>query len=163
VKFLVDANLPPALARWIEALGHEAIYVEDVLSSPILDGTIWRYAVANGCVIVSKDSDFVDLSARPTGPQVVWVRCGNLKLRIFEHGSMGEHRRCSPCSPRENVWSFSAKSPVSVVAFASISTGLTERTHVRLAGEEAEGVPGEAGGNVGRAGPAASLEGAAGG
>jgi predicted nuclease of predicted toxin-antitoxin system len=30
VKFLVDAQLPPALARWLREAGHEAEHVEDV-------------------------------------------------------------------------------------------------------------------------------------
>jgi predicted nuclease of predicted toxin-antitoxin system len=34
--------------------------------------------------ITSKDSDFVDLSERSDSPQVVWVRCGNLKLAEFK-------------------------------------------------------------------------------
>jgi predicted nuclease of predicted toxin-antitoxin system len=35
-------------------------------------------------VIISKDSDFVDLSGQGKGPQVVWVRCGNMKLADFK-------------------------------------------------------------------------------
>jgi predicted nuclease of predicted toxin-antitoxin system len=86
VKFLVDANLPPDLARWIGDLGHEATYVDDVLArAPALDDAVWRYAQAHSLTIISKDSDFIDLSGRNDGPQVVWVRCGNLKLAVFRN------------------------------------------------------------------------------
>jgi predicted nuclease of predicted toxin-antitoxin system len=30
VKFLVDANLPPALAQWLASEGHEARHVADL-------------------------------------------------------------------------------------------------------------------------------------
>jgi predicted nuclease of predicted toxin-antitoxin system len=85
VRFLVDANLPPDLAGWIGELGHEATYVDDVLPAPALDDTVWRYAQAHSLTIISKDSDFIDLSGRNDGPQVVWVRCGNLKLSVFKN------------------------------------------------------------------------------
>ena len=39
---------------------------------------MWAYAKANDFVIVSKDSDFVDLSVlEGAPPKVVWVRLGN--------------------------------------------------------------------------------------
>jgi Domain of unknown function (DUF5615) len=30
VKFLIDAQLPPALARWLQEASHEAVHVEDL-------------------------------------------------------------------------------------------------------------------------------------
>lgn len=39
---------------------------------------VWEYARANGCTIVTKDSDFNDLAAlRGSPPKVVWLRLGN--------------------------------------------------------------------------------------
>ena len=29
MKFLIDAQLPPALARWLQEASHEAVHVED--------------------------------------------------------------------------------------------------------------------------------------
>ncbi|MGH7886297.1 MAG: DUF5615 family PIN-like protein [Candidatus Binatia bacterium] len=31
MKFLVDAQLPPRLARWLQAEGHEAAHTRDLL------------------------------------------------------------------------------------------------------------------------------------
>ncbi len=34
--------------------------------------------------MVSKDADFATRAAREESVRVVWVRCGNLKLKVFE-------------------------------------------------------------------------------
>ncbi|MBC7769055.1 MAG: DUF5615 family PIN-like protein [Phycisphaerales bacterium] len=84
MKFLVDANLPPALARWLATAEDEAAYVDDVLDAPASDESIWDFASARGLVIVTKDSDFAARAARDQTVRVVWVRCGNLELKVFE-------------------------------------------------------------------------------
>lgn len=42
------------------------------------DGLIWHYAIAHGCVIITKDEDFAQ-RAQTGGacPVVVWLRFGN--------------------------------------------------------------------------------------
>lgn len=89
MRFLVDALLPPALARWLEQAGHEAWHVADVglLSSP--DSEVWAFAESRRAVVVTKDQDFFELAAwRAQGPQVLWVRIGNCTraelIRAFE-------------------------------------------------------------------------------
>jgi len=78
VKFLVDAQLPPALARWLTEAGHEAQAVREIGLRDADDGAIWRHAEANGCVIVTKDEDFsLRVQATQSGPSVVWLRMGN--------------------------------------------------------------------------------------
>lgn len=42
MRFLVDAQLPPALARWIEAPGVEAEHVEDRGMLQASDAELWR-------------------------------------------------------------------------------------------------------------------------
>jgi predicted nuclease of predicted toxin-antitoxin system len=82
VRFLVDAQLPPALARWLVEQGHEASHLVDhgLLESP--DSLIWAEAERLGAVIVSKDEDFVHLcTLSPQGPSLVWVRVGNTTRR----------------------------------------------------------------------------------
>jgi predicted nuclease of predicted toxin-antitoxin system len=78
VRFLVDAQLPPALARFLAAAGHHAEHVSDFGLERSSDREIWSKAAALGSVIVTKDEDFVTLRAfQPSGPSVVWVRIGN--------------------------------------------------------------------------------------
>jgi predicted nuclease of predicted toxin-antitoxin system len=84
VKFLVDANLPPALARWLASEGHEAHHVSDFGLEGMSDRVIWKHAVETQAAIVTKDEDFVLLQALDrTGPAVVWIRIGNAVRRVL--------------------------------------------------------------------------------
>ena len=38
---------------------------------------IWAKALAEGYVIVTKDSDFASMRQRIAGPQILWLRVGN--------------------------------------------------------------------------------------
>ena len=81
-RFLVDAQLPPLLARHLANSGHEAEHVVDVGLSAARDRDIWDYALAHGAVLITKDEDFVTMRAlNARGPAVVWVRLGNTTRR----------------------------------------------------------------------------------
>ena len=46
------------------------------------DATIWNYAMTNRTIIVTKDEDFAERTARTlTGPVIVWLRIGNATNR----------------------------------------------------------------------------------
>jgi predicted nuclease of predicted toxin-antitoxin system len=78
VRFLIDANLPPALAQWLASEGHEAHHVSDLGMEVTPDREIWKQARDMRACIVTKDEDFVLLSALDrTGPAVIWIRVGN--------------------------------------------------------------------------------------
>jgi predicted nuclease of predicted toxin-antitoxin system len=78
MKLLLDENLPPRLARSVQDLFPGSAHVEDCGLGTATDAEIWRFALANDFVIVSKDSDFCDRSALYGGPpKVVWLRVGN--------------------------------------------------------------------------------------
>ncbi len=80
MRFLVDAQLPPALARWLASEGHEAEHVIDVGLVDAADRTIWRQAAERGAVIVTKDEDFaLRRTLEMNGPAVVWIRLGNTR------------------------------------------------------------------------------------
>jgi predicted nuclease of predicted toxin-antitoxin system len=80
VRFLVDAQLPPALARWLESLGHEATHVFDHGLAGADDRHIWQHALTTGAVIVTKDEDFaLRRTLEEVGPAVLWVRLGNTR------------------------------------------------------------------------------------
>lgn len=88
MRFLVDAQLPPALARWLADRGHQADHVGDHGLLQADDETIWRFAEAAGAVIVTKDEDFATRRILEEGPAIVWVRLGNTRtqelLRWFD-------------------------------------------------------------------------------
>ncbi len=84
MKFLVDAQLPPALAGWLREAGHEAQHVEDVGLREAEDRVIWAHALQTGVIIVTKDEDFAERSARETTtPVIVWLRVGNTTNRFL--------------------------------------------------------------------------------
>jgi predicted nuclease of predicted toxin-antitoxin system len=84
VKFLIDANLPPALAQWLVSAGHEAHHVSDLGLETMPDREIWQRARELDACIVTKDEDFVLLQALDrAGPAIVWIRIGNTVRRVL--------------------------------------------------------------------------------
>jgi predicted nuclease of predicted toxin-antitoxin system len=85
VKFLVDAQLPPALAHWLRASGHEAHHIEDVGLRNAGDHAIWTHAMETASIILTKDEDFAERAARTTAtPIIVWLRVGNATNRTLQ-------------------------------------------------------------------------------
>jgi predicted nuclease of predicted toxin-antitoxin system len=93
LRFLVDAQLPPALARHIESLGYPAEHVADSGRTRATDTAIRAYAAETGAAIITKDEDFAVHRVLHEGPAVVWVRIGNTRraelLRRFEIELLG--------------------------------------------------------------------------
>jgi predicted nuclease of predicted toxin-antitoxin system len=78
----VDAQLPPALARWLaEEFGVAAAHVNDLGYLGADDPVIFAAARAGGAaVVITKDEDFVRLvEQQGPPPQVVWVTLGNVR------------------------------------------------------------------------------------
>ena len=53
VQFLVDAQLPPALARWLTEAGHPAQHVEEAGLREAEDPPIWDYALKQRAVLLT--------------------------------------------------------------------------------------------------------------
>ncbi len=82
MRFIVDAQLPPTLAQWLAANGHEAEHVADRNMANAPDKVIWDFALESGAVIVTKDEDFAQRHALTGGgPCVVWIRLPNTRRR----------------------------------------------------------------------------------
>jgi len=80
MRFLVDANLPPALARWLIEAGEIAVHVAAGGMFGRTDASIWDEALATAMVIVTRDDGFArGRSVTRTGPQIVWVGLGNAR------------------------------------------------------------------------------------
>jgi predicted nuclease of predicted toxin-antitoxin system len=82
MKFLVDAQLPPALAGWLNGLGHEAVHVFDIGLGAASDAHIAERAETDNAVLVSKDEDFLTLRL-PDRFALLWLRCGNTTKRAL--------------------------------------------------------------------------------
>jgi predicted nuclease of predicted toxin-antitoxin system len=74
---LVDQQLPPALAQWLQRSGHHAEHTDWVGLGASADSVVWAYARQTSSIIVTKDSDFAGMRRRIDDPQVVWLRIGN--------------------------------------------------------------------------------------
>lgn len=84
MRFLVDAQLPPALARLLTEHGHHAEHVADIGLRDADDSPIWRYALQHQAIIVTKDEDFPHRLRQSThAPIIVWLRIGNTSRRAL--------------------------------------------------------------------------------
>jgi predicted nuclease of predicted toxin-antitoxin system len=80
VNFLVDNQLPLALAQHLRARGLDCQHVLDVGLAEASDAEICRYAEGQGRVIISKDQDFLYFASLPDAKiTIVWVRIGNCR------------------------------------------------------------------------------------
>ena len=75
----VDAHLSPAIATWMTStFGLEAIALRDLGLRDAEDPEIFEAAKAQEAIVMTKDSDFVDLVDRlGSPPQIIWLTCGN--------------------------------------------------------------------------------------
>lgn len=84
MHFIIDAQLPPALARRLRELGHDAKHVEDLGLRHAEDGDIWNYALVNQAVIITKDEDFAYRSSQAKiAPIIVWLRVKNVSRQAL--------------------------------------------------------------------------------
>jgi predicted nuclease of predicted toxin-antitoxin system len=84
MRFLVDAQLPPALARWLGERGLASKAVRELGLRDSDDGSIWNFAVDGGWTVITKDEDFVGrCNSQPTAPPVIWLRVGNCTNRVL--------------------------------------------------------------------------------
>jgi predicted nuclease of predicted toxin-antitoxin system len=75
----IDAHLSPAIATWITmTFGITAIALRDLSLRDAEDPEIFEKAKAQDVILMTKDSDFVDLVDRlGSPPQIIWLTCGN--------------------------------------------------------------------------------------
>jgi len=77
--FVIDENLPKSLATW---LGIEAAHVRDLGLRE--DEDIWAYAVKQGSIIITKDTDFFYFASSSTKAKVIKLEIGNLRLQALK-------------------------------------------------------------------------------
>ncbi|MDA7526503.1 DUF5615 family PIN-like protein, partial [Verrucomicrobiales bacterium] len=73
MRFIVDAQLPPALTRLLTDRSHKAEHVSDIGMQDAADTPIWEYALQNNAAIVTKDEDFPHrFNQSKTAPIIIW-------------------------------------------------------------------------------------------
>ena len=91
MKLLLDQNLSRRLLPALEATFPGSTQVQLLGMEADDDSTIWAYAKAEGFAIVTKDSDFVEISAvRGMPPKIIWLNLGNVsntvvRNKLIEH------------------------------------------------------------------------------
>jgi predicted nuclease of predicted toxin-antitoxin system len=96
MRFLVDAQLPPALGRWLVAKGFEAGHVGGRGLGSASDAAIWDYATQDDFVVLTKDDDFAtNRASLTTDPQSFGFGCPIRERAPFWHGSKSLFPRCS--------------------------------------------------------------------
>lgn len=87
VKFFVDTQLPPLLAKFFAEKQYDAIHTTDFPDGDLLqDAEIVRIAIAKNRIIVTKDSDFLDnflLKGAP--PKILLLKLGNTTNQDLLH------------------------------------------------------------------------------
>jgi len=85
MKLLWDHNLSPRLVGRLADLFPDSLHVGNIGLASAGDDEVWAFAAAHGCVIVSKDSDFLQRSLLfGPPPKAIWVRCGNCSTDEIE-------------------------------------------------------------------------------
>jgi predicted nuclease of predicted toxin-antitoxin system len=78
MKLLLDEHLSRRIVPFLQGVYPGSTQVALIGMERASDREIWEYAQTNGFVIVTKDSDFYDLSlVLGAPPQVVWLKTGN--------------------------------------------------------------------------------------
>jgi predicted nuclease of predicted toxin-antitoxin system len=84
LRFLIDAQLPPALVKLLVAAGHQAEHVFDLGLKQAHDRDIWERVKLTKSVLISKDEDFVVMRILEAGgPSIVWIRLGNVRKHVL--------------------------------------------------------------------------------
>jgi predicted nuclease of predicted toxin-antitoxin system len=92
VKLLFDQNLSHRLVAALDDLYPGSVHVRQVGLEQASDLEVWEYARDHELVIVSKDSDFHQLSfLYGPPPKAVWLRLGNCTTAEIEQALRQRH------------------------------------------------------------------------
>ncbi len=83
MRLLLDQNLSYRLLARLESSFPDSTQVHRLGLEHADDRTLWQVAKDEGYVLVTKDSDFPEMTLfRGFPPQVVWLRCGNASTAV---------------------------------------------------------------------------------
>jgi predicted nuclease of predicted toxin-antitoxin system len=86
VKLLFDQNLPTRIVTSLSDIFPNSSHLKTLGMAATDDRAIWNYARENGFAIISKDSDFHQMSFLfGAPPKTIWLRCGNCSTTALEN------------------------------------------------------------------------------
>jgi predicted nuclease of predicted toxin-antitoxin system len=78
VRLLFDENLAETLVSALADLFPQSLHIRSLGHAGAPDAVVWELARQHGCVLVTRDEDFLQLSvARGAPPKVLWIALGN--------------------------------------------------------------------------------------
>lgn len=78
MRLLLDENLSESLLPVVQDLYPESLHVRGLGAGGAPDNRVWELAKEHGCLLVTRDEDFLRLSLlRGAPPKVVWITIGN--------------------------------------------------------------------------------------
>lgn len=85
MKLLFDQNLPARIVKSLSDIFPNSVHLKTLGMAATDDRAIWDYARDNGFSIISKDSDFHQMSFLfGAPPKTIWLRCGNCSTTVLE-------------------------------------------------------------------------------
>jgi hypothetical protein len=89
VRFLLDQNMSPLVAKFLREAGHDVVHVRDLGFASASDRTILEAAAAQARTIISADTDFGELLAETS------ASAGVRRCEASLAGRRGNARTCS--------------------------------------------------------------------
>jgi len=90
MRFLLDMNLPPAMAGWLRAEGHDAVHVREIGLAGVPDHQVFARAAEDGRIVVTFDLDFGEIVALRG---VAGAGVALLRLRLVRQSRLRERLR----------------------------------------------------------------------
>ena len=85
MKLLFDHNLSPRLVGRLSDLYPDSNHLFNLQLDTVEDSIVWQYALKHEFTIVTKDSDFSELSLiQGFPPKIIWIRIGNCTTNEIE-------------------------------------------------------------------------------
>ena len=85
MRFLVDAQLPLQLARWLTLSGHEVRHTLELPNgNRTADREIVEVAMREDRIVITKDSDFVQSFLLTGQPRLLLISAGNISNADLE-------------------------------------------------------------------------------
>ncbi|HZQ05807.1 MAG TPA: DUF5615 family PIN-like protein [Anaerolineae bacterium] len=87
MKFIVNAQLPRSLVRWLNANGHDALHTLDLPhGNRSKDAEILTVSISEQRILITKDSDFVDSFIMKREPyKLLLISTGHISNKDLEH------------------------------------------------------------------------------
>jgi predicted nuclease of predicted toxin-antitoxin system len=61
MRFLLDMNLPPAMADWLRSEGHDAVHIRELRLANLPDRDVFARAAADRRIVLTFDLDFGEI------------------------------------------------------------------------------------------------------